>query len=703
MLRWVLAVLLLTLSSLWAATAAAQATATLVADRVFVAADGRLVAEGNVEAHYDGTRLSAARITYDAATDSLVIEGPIFIVGAGGEILTADRAELDPRLENGLLRGARLVLDRQLQLAANRIDRVDGTLSGLSRVAATSCAVCDGRPPLWEIRAERVVHDAAERQLHFDNAVLRIRGVPVFWLPHMRLPDPTLTRATGLLVPGLRTTDQLGLGLRLPLFIRLGDSRDLTLTPYLSSRTTTLEARYRQAFLRGEIAIETAVSRDDIRPGDWRGLIGVQGRFDLGRGVDLQFDAMTVSDPAYLLDYGLSDRDRIESGVILTRVRPHDLIVAELTGWQSLREGESFDSLPPLLAAFGWERRFAAGPGTLTLAAAAEAFVRPADTPGAAARDVARAGLDAVWRADTVLGPGLLAEGRLALALDAWAVADDPAFADPAWRAVPAIQGTLRWPLVRRAGTGAVQVIEPALALSWATVLGESGPNEASLLAEFDAGNLLTLSRPVGRDVHEAGAVLAAGLTWTRIGPMGDSLSLTFGRVLRDSPQDGFSPTSGLDGRSSAWLVSGSLALSHELFVQARTLLDDDLGAGRTEARLHWTTDRFDMAAEYVWLPADAIEGRNRDVSEWTLSAGWDISETWSIRAGGRYDIVNNSPARADLGLSWANECVTVDLSLARRYTETDTAEPATDLGLSVTLNGFSAGRSATPVAACRN
>lgn len=703
MLRAALAVLVLFVATLWSAPASAQGTATLVADRVFVAADGRLVAEGNVEAHYDGTRLSAGRITYDRATDSLLIEGPIFILGPGGEILTAERAELDPRLENGLLRGARLVLDRQLQLAANRIDRIDGRLSGLSRVAATSCGVCDGRPPLWEIQAGRVVHDATERQLYFEDAVLRIRGVPVFWVPRMRLPDPTLTRATGLLVPGLRSSDQLGLGLRLPLFVRLGDSRDLMLTPYLSSRTTSLEARYRQAFLRGEIAVDAALSRDDIRPGEWRGLLGARGAFDLGGGFDLRFDVMSISDPAYLLDYGLSDRDRIESSLRVTRIRPHDMVQVELTGWQSLREDESFESLPPLLAAFDWERRLAAGPGTLTLAASAAGFVRPAAGTGPAARDVARAGVDAAWRGDAVVGPGLLAEGTVALALDAWRVGDDPAWPETAWRAVPAVQATLRWPLVRREGAGAVQVLEPALALSWAAELGEAGPDEDSLLAEFDAGNLLALSRPVGRDAREAGGALAAGLTWTRIGPAGDSLALTFGRVLRDRAADGFSPTSGLEGRASAWLVSGSLSLSQDLHLLARTLLNDDFTAGRTGARLDWATDRFDLSAAYVWLPADTAEGRDRDVSEWTIAAGWDISETWSIRAGGRYDIANDTPARADLGVTWANECVTVDVSLARRYTETDTAEPSTDLGLSVTLNGFSAGRAATAVAACRN
>ena len=255
--------LLLCLPSL----ASAQGAATLVADTVSIVGQNQLVADGNIEVFYDGTRLSAAQIVFDRSTDRLIITGPIFIQTADGTLLTADQATLDPKLENGILRGARLVLDQQLQLAANQIDRAEGRYSQLYKVAVTSCQVCGTRAPLWQIRAKQVVHDEEAQQLYFTNMQFLIRGVPVFWLPKLRLPDPTLDRATGLLIPSLRTTDQLGTGLKLPYYIRIGDSRDLKLTPYLAAKTTTLEARYRQAFLNGDIVINAAASDDTLVSG----------------------------------------------------------------------------------------------------------------------------------------------------------------------------------------------------------------------------------------------------------------------------------------------------------------------------------------------------------------------------------------------------------------------------------------------------
>jgi LPS-assembly protein len=183
--------------------------ANLLADSLTLTRDGSLRATGNVVAWYGGYRLQASAIGYDPAADRLTLEGPLIITAPDGAILTGDSATLDPEFRNALLTGARLVLDRQLQLAAAQLSRIDARYTTLDQAAVTSCRICAGRAPLWEIRADRVVHDEAERQLYFDNARLLVRGVPVFWLPSMRLPDPTLDRARGFLIPSIRTTNQL--------------------------------------------------------------------------------------------------------------------------------------------------------------------------------------------------------------------------------------------------------------------------------------------------------------------------------------------------------------------------------------------------------------------------------------------------------------------------------------------------------------
>ena len=331
---WLLAILCLA----WPAATIAQGTASLIADSVTLDGSGRLIAEGNVQAFYDGSTLSAARLVYDSGADRLRISGPIFLRTEDGMVLTADSAELDPAFENGLLRGARLVLEQQLQLAANQIARVeDGRYSALTRAVASSCQVCAGRPPLWDIRADSVLHDTEAQQLYFENATLRLRGAPILWVPRMRLPDPGNDRSTGLLIPQLRSSDLLGIGIRIPYFVTLGDHSDLLLAPFISTESTTLEARYRHAYLEGGLRLDGAVSRDTLRPDDLRWYLFSEAVFDIGNDFRLSFSGQSVSDPTYLRDYNYDDRDRLANTLSLGRVTNGTFLQAEGTVYETLR------------------------------------------------------------------------------------------------------------------------------------------------------------------------------------------------------------------------------------------------------------------------------------------------------------------------------------------------------------------------------
>ena len=666
----------------------AQGAATLVADTVFVTDDQRLVAQGNVEVLFDGTRLSAARVTYDQVSDQLVIEGPIFLVIDDGTIMTASRASLDPTFENGILRGARLVLDQQLQLAANQISRVDGRYNQLLRVVATSCQVCEDDTPLWEIRASRVVHDQLERQLYFDDAQFRVMGVPIIWVPRMRLPDPTLDRATGLLIPQLRSSDLLGTGLKLPYFVRLGDHRDLTLTPYLSSNTTTLEARYRQAFLSGNIEINTAVSSDTLLSGATRGYIMAEGEFDLVGDFALTFDLEATTDRDYILDYGYSSKDRLDSQIALGRITDISIFNAALVHYESLRFLDNNAKLPSIVADIGYERRFAPNAigGIATLTADAQTLYRSSNDD-IVGRDVARFGLGAQWQRNWVTPVGLLIDGQIGVDFDYYAITQDAAYASDIQRTIPAAALTLRYPLIRTTPS-ATHVIEPVVQVAWSEVYGDDVANEDSTDAELDQANLFALSRFPGHDARETGARVAFGAHWTRVSPDAWNATLTFGRILRETANAAFSASSGLQGTASDWLVAGQVEFPNGVAIDGRALIADDLDFTKSEARIRWSDDQLDLAASYLWL----TDGTN--VSEWTLDSAYQINNIWSVSADASYDFIADRAARATIGVGWENECVAVDLSVSRRFSSSASVDPVTNFGLSIELRGFSAGRS---------
>ncbi|ATG39891.1 LPS-assembly protein LptD [Phaeobacter piscinae] len=674
-----------------------NAPAILVADQLFITPDRTLVAEGNVEAFQGDVRLTARKITFDQTQGALQIEGPIRIDEGGDITILADAAELDRDLRNGLLVGARMVFQQQLQLASLQMTRVGGRYTQLYKTAVTSCHVCnDGRPPLWQIRAERITHDQQERQLYLENAQLRVLDTPIFYFPGIRLPDPTLERANGFLIPSIRTTSNLGTGVKVPYFLTIGPHRDLTLSPYLSSRTRTLDMRYRQAFRRGEIEINGAYTRDELYRGEDRGYVFAEGTFDLRNEFKLRFDLKTVSDDAYLVDYGLQDLDRLRSEVVVSKVQRDSLFRASAISYKTLRDSENQDLIPSSIGNLYYEKRFFPTRigGELRLSLETHGHNRTSDIKGTltdpGGRDVGRATFDVDWQRSWRFDSGLVAEWSLGAAADAFAVYDDSVFANKTSRFSPRSALTFRLPMTRREQSGATQYLEPILQIGWTNTGDTAVPNDESNFVEFDRGNLLELSRFPATDAREDGVTVVYGLNWARFSPSGWQASATIGQVFRDSDDGRFTKSSGLGGTSSDLLMAAQLKLNDDLAITTRGLLNGSLNFSKAEVRGDWMTDRSRLTGTYMWLGTDPAEGRSEEVSELWFDGAYEVTPGWTASASLRYDISDARATRAGLGLVYSNECVKVDLSVNRRYTSTTSVEPTTDFGFTIALNGFS-------------
>ena len=671
--------------------------ATLVADKVWVDGKDTLTAEGHVEILYGATRIKASRIIYSGTDGSLQIDGPITLIDGEEILILANSAQMDGDLRNGILRGARVVLNQQVQLAATEINRVDGRYTQLYKTVASSCQVCANNPvPLWQIRARRIIHDQLERQLYFDDAVLQIAGVPVFYLPRLRLPDPTLKRATGFLVPTFKSTSKLGWGIKVPYFIKLGDHADITLTPYLSSSTTTMELRFRRAFRTGDISFDSAFTHDDLRPGQDRGYFFGEGRFDLPRDFVLKFNIETSSDRDYLLDYGYSNKDRLESGIELSRARRDELIVAEALHYHSLRSTENNDTLPTVVGNLVYHRRYHPDSigGELGLRFDAHSHYRTSSLAGDSGRDLTRASFRLDWKRNWTLRNGMVAGVLGEVNADYYKIEQGLPGEFNGTHITPAAMIELRWPFVKTTRLGASHVIEPVVQLVWTDTNSVNIPDEDSRLVEFDQANLFSLSRFPGADRYERGFRANVGVTWTRYDPTGWSLGLTVGRIFREKDLGQFQASTGLSGQNSDWLAAVQLQLRNNLTLTNRSIFDNKFNFAKNETRLTWQTAKLGLGTSFIWMEAEPYEDRPNDTSEWTFDAAYKLAPNWTGKMDWRYDFIAGEAAYAGVGLEYRSECVKIDLSLSRRFTSSGSLTPTTDFGLTVSLTGFGSGNS---------
>jgi LPS-assembly protein len=670
-----------------------SAPVSLVADSISIDPGANTVtAEGNVEIQFDGRILRADRIVYFEETEAVEATGPLVLVDPEVGVLFAEQAALTVDFTEGVIASARLLVAGVMQIAAAEVRRTEGRYTILHRTIASSCEVCPGdAAPTWAIRADRVIRDEETQQIHFRNATLELFGLPVAWLPYLRIADPSVARASGVLTPEFQSSSIYGIGIRVPYYQVLGPSADLTLTPFITERAgVLLEGEYRRRFRRGSLDIAGVFApEDELGDRGRRGTLSAIGHYDVGFGFRAELDAAIVSDEDFLRQFDYSTADRLTSTLRLVRFLPDERFELATVGFQSLRPQESSDEIPLILPEFRYRRNVHDAPlgGRIGVEADALGILRDGG------RDVLRFGGGGDWHREEIVGPGILASLSAGADLDAYFVQDDPGADDRTeTRLVPWTRAQVRWPFVRSTPR-ITHVIEPVVDLAWSDALGDDGiPNEDSLLPEFDETNLFVLDRFPGRDRVETGLRANVGIAYSVYGTGGRSATATLGRVVRFSDTDQFDPGAGLSGRLSDWVGAVEVFLGPGFSAFNRTRFDDNLEIARNEFGFTFRPPRASINASWYYLAGDAQNlelGPQPEVSEVALSGRYRFRPNWEVRGNWRYITATDQTFRAGGGLAYGNECAEVDLSITSRFTPTGNVPPSTSIGFVVRIVGL--------------
>src|SRR6185295_5831996 len=227
-----------------------DAPVLLEADEIVYDSEAKTVsAVGHVEITDDGRTLLAERVDYDQASDKVTARGHVSITDDKGNVAFADHVVLTDHMRDGALQGFGALIGKTGRLAARNAQRINGNTVIARHTVYSPCKICNQpgqRTPLWQVKAERVVYDQTKHKVRFTNATVEVQGVPVAWLPAVSVPDPTVRYATGLLTPEFGNSTKIGYFTRLPLYIALSPSQDMTMAPmFTTSGGQVLELEYR--------------------------------------------------------------------------------------------------------------------------------------------------------------------------------------------------------------------------------------------------------------------------------------------------------------------------------------------------------------------------------------------------------------------------------------------------------------------------
>ena len=117
--------------------------------------------------------------------------------------------------------------------------------------------------PPWTIQASQMLHDSKKKTIYYDNALIKVYDIPIFYLPKLAHPDPSVERRSGFLPPTWSDTKNLGLGLKLPYYFAIDEDKDFTLTNRLYlDENPLITGEYRQAFRRSNLIFKWVIQRD---------------------------------------------------------------------------------------------------------------------------------------------------------------------------------------------------------------------------------------------------------------------------------------------------------------------------------------------------------------------------------------------------------------------------------------------------------
>ncbi|MCB1493991.1 MAG: LPS-assembly protein LptD [Rhodobiaceae bacterium] len=682
-----------------------------------------VTAQGNVQIYYGPYTLQADRVVYDQKAQRVRAEGNVRVTEPDGNVIYAEFANLSDDFRDGFVRSLTVETPDKTRITAATAERSADNTTVFNRGVYTACEPCEddpSKPPLWQIKAVRIVHDQKKKMIYYENASLEFFGLPVAYFPFFATPDPSVKRKTGFLTPGFRVSNAIGFGVVTPYFINVAPNKDITLKPLFSTRQGLLmEAEWRHRMANGTYSVRAGgirqLSPDDSpdNPGDdrdWRGYISSQGRFAINRYWSIGWDGTLVSDDGFLKSYSITGQSWLTSTVDLTGQSERNHFEARAYTFRRLNAFNYDQSTLPVVApstdysrvwnrdVFGGELSFASSSystyrGDIDSAGLIRSIARAGFTEGDYA-DSSRYVAELKWRRQLIDGIGqvftpfasvrgdiynthggynaarkIYSASWLPTSYDDW----QPRYYDDetTLRVIPTVGVEYRYPFASHQSWG-TQVFEPVAQLYYRPNLhGEQDDvlNEDALSLVFDTTSLFDRDKFSGYDRVETGLRANLGVRYTANFSNSASARLTFGRSFHLAGDNPFPEDSGLEHDASDYVGSAALDFGNDFKIAASTRIDGDTFAvRRNEIYGQTRVGRLSTRAVFAQILKQPGLGSTSNEAQLLARSSFKLSDNWNVSGYGRYDFAESRLNQTGAALSYSDECFYFSLGYNESY-----------------------------------
>ena len=647
-------------------------------------------AQGNVELIHGQRTLRADRVIYDQKADVISAVGNVILSEPSGELLLGDKMGISGDLKDALVHNIGLVLQDKSRIAGNKAKRTAGKVTELHNAVYSPCKLCEDNPdapPLWQIKAVKVSHDKDQQTIEYRDAWLEFFGVPAFYTPYFRHPDPSVRRKSGFLFPSIGSSSDFGTIVATPYFWAISRNEDMTIEPiFMSNATPILSGQYRNRVHRGELNIDSSITDDtgdlySTDPGTFglRGHIISNGRFNINRTWRWGFNLERTSDDTYIRRFGFGNPSSLDSQLFVEGFRNQNYFSAKTQLFQGLQESDDQDTTPIVLPLIDYN--YTGTPdnmgGRTLFDLNVLALTRSQGT------DTRRLSMHPKW--ERVFQDNLGGQLNFSAGLNGDFYhtnglirdSDNVKFSGFSHRFFPFTNLQWQIPLVKTHGT-TQQILEPIVSAGIAPNGGNPDdiPNEDSTDFEFDETNLFSINRFSGLDRVQGGSRMNYGLKWGLFGSRGGSTTAFIGQSYRPRKDSTFVAGSGLEDNFSDIVTSASISPGSFLNVLYQARLDaDNFSPNRNEISVQGGVPAITINAQYTSLETQQdseFSGRE----ELNVGATSNIDRNWRTAITAVRDLESSEMRSTSLDAIYETECVIITSNVSRTFFEDRDLKP---------------------------
>ena len=214
----------------------------IYADSINYDSQNNIIAKGNVKIISENEVIMSDLIIVNEKTDKITLPINFSYKDEINNYYFGTSGEFTENFENGTINDVKMLLNdgsRIVGKKAFKTGKIDLINKGVFSPCTSKIQIKNFICPIWQVEAEKVLHDREKLFLYQKHAKMKILTLPVYYLPYLVTPSPLRKkRKSGFLSPtfkfGILDIARSSQSASFPYYFALDEDKELLLTPTIN-------------------------------------------------------------------------------------------------------------------------------------------------------------------------------------------------------------------------------------------------------------------------------------------------------------------------------------------------------------------------------------------------------------------------------------------------------------------------------------